>query len=274
MVAPPGSRSGGGLAKILAVLSGVIVIALVGVIAFLLVSGGDETAKPAPVDTITPVADESATTVSVEVEETASLTDDQKRAAKEARDYLGLFPRSRAGVIEFLMHDSEGLYSEEDAEIVVDSLGVDWDLQANQRAEGAIEYAAFSKPGLVRQLQGELFTQEQATEAVEGLDVDWSIQAERSARETSQNIAISRSRLLYSLTDDGFTEVEAERGITDADIDFNKEAAEAADEYVLNDSNITCDDLILRLTDGGDQYFGDEFTVEEADYAAETSGVC
>jgi hypothetical protein len=58
-------------------------------------------------------------------------------------------------------------FSSEDAEFAVDYIEADWFEQATKEAEGYLDYSAFSKKGLIKQLIYEGYTEEQAIYGVE-----------------------------------------------------------------------------------------------------------
>ncbi|ELK47383.1 Ltp family lipoprotein [Halobacillus sp. ACCC02827] len=88
---------------------------------------------------------------------------------------------------------------------------------SQENADGkAVEYInilAFSKSGLIEQLEFEGFSNEEATLAVESLDVDWNEQAGKKAQEYLDVMSFSRSELVDQLEFDGFTPEQAEYGV-------------------------------------------------------------
>ena len=84
--------------------------------------------------------------------------------------------------------------------------------QAVRKAEQYLDYSAFSKKGLIKQLKYEGFSAEDATFAVENIQVDWNEQAATKAEQYLDNGAFSRKGLIRQLEYEGFTQEQAEYG--------------------------------------------------------------
>jgi hypothetical protein len=87
--------------------------------------------------------------------------------------------------------------------------------QANavRSAEDYLEFTAFSRLGLIDQLEFEGFTTADATYAVDSLDVDWNQQAAKSAKEYLEFTGFSRQGLIEQLEFEGFTTEQAVYGV-------------------------------------------------------------
>ena len=72
---------------------------------------------------------------------------------------------------------------------------------------------AFSRSGLINQLEFEGYTEEDATYGVDALNVDWHEQAAAKADEYLDMMAFSRSGLIDQLVFEGFSQAEAEYGV-------------------------------------------------------------
>lgn len=99
-------------------------------------------------------------------QQSSSLTGPQRNAVRTAQSYLDIMGFSRKGLIEQLSSDAGSGYSVADATVAVDSLRVDWNLQAARKAKAYLEIMGFSCKGLIEQLSsraGDGFTVEQAT---------------------------------------------------------------------------------------------------------------
>lgn len=83
----------------------------------------------------------------------------QQSAVRSAQAYLEMSGFSRQGLIEQLQYEG---FSIADATFAVDSLEVDWNLQAARSAKAYLEMSGFSRSGLVSQLEYEGFTPPQA----------------------------------------------------------------------------------------------------------------
>ncbi|WNO27313.1 lipoprotein [Gordonia phage Kwekel] len=94
---------------------------------------------------------------------------------------------------------------------------VDDNLTAGQRnavdkAQDYLEYSAFSRSGLIKQLAFEGFSDADATFAVDSLDTDWNAQAVKKAAEYMDYSSFSQQGLVDQLVFEGFTQAEAEHG--------------------------------------------------------------
>ncbi|MBF6427834.1 Ltp family lipoprotein [Nocardia cyriacigeorgica] len=83
---------------------------------------------------------------------------------------------------------------------------------AVQAAEQYLELSAFSRSGLIDQLEYEGYSTEDATFAVDSLNVDWNEQAKRSAEQYLELTSFSLSALIDQLVYEGFTREQAEYG--------------------------------------------------------------
>lgn len=85
---------------------------------------------------------------------------------------------------------------------------------AQGSAEDYLDYTAFSRSGLIDQLEYEGFSNADATWAVDSLNVDWNQQAAESARQYLEYTSFSRSGLIDQLEYEGFTPGQAEYGVS------------------------------------------------------------
>jgi hypothetical protein len=86
--------------------------------------------------------------------------------------------------------------------------------QAIAQAESYLDFAAFSRTGLIEQLEYEGFSTADATFAVDNITVDWNEQAAASAESYLEFTSFSRSGLIEQLIYEGFTPEQAEFGVT------------------------------------------------------------
>jgi hypothetical protein len=75
---------------------------------------------------------------------------------------------------------------------------------------------AFSRTGLIQQLEFEGYSSGDATWAVDNVAVDWNEQAAKKAREYLDFMSFSRSGLIQQLVFEGFTNQQAEYGASQA----------------------------------------------------------
>jgi len=85
---------------------------------------------------------------------------------------------------------------------------------ARESAASYLEYSAFSRSGLVEQLEYEGFTTAQAEYGTDAQNADWNEQAALSAASYLEYSAFSRSGLVEQLKYEGFTTAQAEYGAT------------------------------------------------------------
>ena len=140
-----------------------VIIAALGVVFALCtlgqLAGNDNAAAPATPAAAPAVSLATTTTDATPTNDTPALTVAQQNATEAARRYLNVTPFSRSGLIGQLGYEG---YSEADATLAVDSLGVDWTAQADRKAAQYLAMTPFSRSGLIEQLMFEGFSREQA----------------------------------------------------------------------------------------------------------------
>lgn len=87
---------------------------------------------------------------------------------------------------------------------------------AREQAESYLDFAAFSRTGLIKQLEFEGYSAADAEFAVDAVSADWMEQAVKKAESYLELTSFSRSGLIDQLEFDGFTSAEAEHGVTAA----------------------------------------------------------
>lgn len=147
-----------------------------------------------------------------------------EQAAKSAESYLNVSSFSRQGLIDQLLFEE---FTQEEAEYGVDQSGLGSSGSSSSSGEGtsvsqqnAVESAesylgvsAFSKAGLVEQLEFEGYSNADATYAVNNISVDWFEQAAKSAESYLNVSSFSRQGLIDQLLFEEFTREEAEYGV-------------------------------------------------------------
>jgi chemotaxis protein histidine kinase CheA len=83
---------------------------------------------------------------------------------------------------------------------------------ALRKAGSYLGYAAFSRTGLIHQLEFEKYSTEDATWAVDRVTVDWNQQAAKKAKSYLEYSSFSRSGLVDQLLFEGYTPEQAEYG--------------------------------------------------------------
>lgn len=84
---------------------------------------------------------------------------------------------------------------------------------ARKSAESYLEFSAFSREGLIQQLEFEGYSTKDAVYAVRVLHPDWMEQAAKSAQQYLDTSSFSRSGLTEQLQFEGFTEQQAVYGV-------------------------------------------------------------
>ena len=84
---------------------------------------------------------------------------------------------------------------------------------AVRSARSYLDFTAFSRSGLINQLEFEGFSTADATTAVDSLDVDYNEQAAKSAQSYLEFTGFSRSGLIDQLMFEGFTQEQATYGV-------------------------------------------------------------
>jgi hypothetical protein len=90
--------------------------------------------------------------------------------------------------------------------------------QQNALRAGAdyLGFSAFSRSGLIAQLEYEGYSTDDASWAVDRLNVDWNEQAAEAAQDYLAFSSFSRSGLIAQLEYEGYTHEQAEYGVTQA----------------------------------------------------------
>lgn len=83
---------------------------------------------------------------------------------------------------------------------------------AIRQAESYLQFSAFSRTGLIEQLEFEGFTNADATFAVDHLTVDWNVQAVEQAESYLEFSAFSCDGLVDQLEFEGFNNAQATHG--------------------------------------------------------------
>ena len=84
---------------------------------------------------------------------------------------------------------------------------------ALKSAQSYLRFSAFSRNGLIKQLEYEGFTHEQAVYGVDNVGADWNEQAVKSAESYLKYSAFSRKGLIEQLEYEGFTHEQAVYGV-------------------------------------------------------------
>lgn len=136
---------------------------------------------------------------------------------------------------------------------------------AVEKAKSYLSYTAFSKSGLIKQLEFEGFTNEDATYGTENVGADWKQQALKSAKNYLGFAAFSKVGLIKQLEFEGYTNEEAVFGVDSLGANWMEQAVLKAKEY-LKFSSFSRKGLIDQLEFEG-------FTNEEAIHGVDETGL-
>lgn len=89
-------------------------------------------------------------------------------------------------------------------------------MNALETAEDYLQYSAFSKKGLIRQLEFEKYSNSDAKWAAEHVSVDWNEQAAEMAKQYLDYSSFSRQGLIDQLVFEGFSPKQASYGVKEA----------------------------------------------------------
>lgn len=126
---------------------------------------GDPSWPVVPVDPSGDVASQSTVTVTTQEPEPTYPSLEHENAVREAQNYVGVLPFSRAGLIDQLSSEYGGGYPVEVAQFAVDNIDVDWNAEAAEAAQQYLDSMPFSRDALFEQLTssfGGQFTPEEA----------------------------------------------------------------------------------------------------------------
>jgi hypothetical protein len=85
---------------------------------------------------------------------------------------------------------------------------------ARQKAEQYLDYSAFSRQGLIEQLEYEGFSNSDAEYGTDAVNADWREQAALKAKQYLDYSSFSRQGLIDQLVYEGFTQRQAEYGVS------------------------------------------------------------
>lgn len=135
---------------------------------------------------------------------------------------------------------------------------------ALKKAKSYLEYSAFSRDGLIGQLEFEGYTNSEATYGVDNVGADWNEQAIKKAGQYLEYSAFSYTGLVEQLEFEKFTHEQAVYGVDNCGADWNEQAVKKAAQY-LEYSSFSKDGLIGQLEFEG-------FTHDQAVYGVTQNG--
>lgn len=112
--------------------------------------------------------------------------------------------------------DSEGMSQENAGEVEEEPSMTVSQMNAIESAQSYLNYSAFSRKGLIEQLEFEDYSNADATYAVDYVDADWNEQAAKAAADYLDYSSFSRQGLIDQLLYEGYTQKQAEYGVNQA----------------------------------------------------------
>jgi host cell surface-exposed lipoprotein len=185
--APPKKNTG---KIVLGVVGGLVGLCCIGAVASL---GHDDAMK----DTAAAATATSATTAATKQPTTEPAAGVPTKAVTEATAKAATEATTRAAVEATTKAAKKLTVSQENAV---------------EKAADYLDYSAFSRSGLIKQLKFEGFSTKDATFGVDAQKADWKDQAAKKAKEYLDYSSFSRSGLIKQLEYEGFTAAQATYG--------------------------------------------------------------
>ena len=214
----------------LGVVAGVLAIGVIGALG----GGGDE--QPAPVAatpspsaveanaTLEPAAEPTTTISSASAEAEASAqkaAEEQERkdaaeaSAKEQAEEKEKAEAEKKAKVEAEKKAKAEASAQAEAEAKAEKeAGTLSQQNALSKASDYLDYTAFSKTGLIKQLEYEGYSNSDAKWAVERVTVDWNEQAAKKAADYLDYTSFSKSGLTDQLIYEGYTKKQAAYGVS------------------------------------------------------------
>jgi len=136
---------------------------------------------------------------------------------------------------------------------------------ARRSAQSYLNIMAFSRTGLIKQLEFEGYSTLDATYGVDAQNANWNNQAKKSAQSYLDIMAFSRTGLIKQLEFEGYSTSEAAYGVDALNTNWNEQAKKSAQSY-LDNSSFSRSGLI-------DQLLYEGFTQGQAEYGVNSVGL-
>lgn len=136
---------------------------------------------------------------------------------------------------------------------------------ALNKAKSYLSLTAFSRSGLIHQLEFEGYSTQDATYAVDNCGANWNDLAIKKAKSYLSHSSFSKQSLVEQLEFEGYTHKEAIYGVDRCGADWDEQAAKKAKSY-LSHSSFSRKGLI-------DQLLFEGFTQEQAEYGVTAAGL-
>lgn len=136
---------------------------------------------------------------------------------------------------------------------------------AKETAANYLRFQAFSRKGLIEQLEYEGYSHKDAVYGVDANQVNWKLQAAKSAKNYLRTMAFSKSGLVNQLVYEGYSRAQATYGVSKSKANWNAQAVKKAKSY-LQSMAFSRSGLIEQLVYEG-------FTQAQASYAVSRVGL-
>jgi colicin import membrane protein len=160
---------------------------------------------------------------------------------------------------------------EEEAAPAVDE--TDGEENARRSAESYLRFSAFSRDGLIGQLEFEGFSLAEAVYAVDALNADWYLQAVLKAESYLEYSSFSRQGLIDQLLFEGFTDEEATLAVDQVGLGDGS-AGDSGGETLAQQNAVGSAESYLRFSAFSrqgliDQLVFEDYSREDAVYAVD-----
>lgn len=169
----------------------------------------DSVAEPASKATVAPTKDAAVAAAEAEKEIAAKAEADAAAKAKAEADAAAKAEADAA--VKAKAEADAAAKAQAEAEAAA-KRGTISQQNALRKAADYLDYTAFSRTGLIGQLEYEKYSVEDATWAVDRVTVDWNEQAAQKAKDYLEYTSFSRSGLVDQLLYEGFSPEQAEYG--------------------------------------------------------------
>ena len=179
------------------------------------VSAPETSAVATPVETPKPTEDPAVAKAKADAEaEAAAKAKADADAAAKAKAEADAAAKAKADADAAVKAEADAAAKAKAEADAAAKAGTISQRNALGKAADYLDYSAFSRTGLIGQLEFEKYSTEDATWAVDRVTVDWNEQAAQKAKDYLEYSSFSRSGLFDQLIFEGFTTGQAEYGVS------------------------------------------------------------
>ncbi|MET3773233.1 MULTISPECIES: Ltp family lipoprotein [Arthrobacter] len=176
-------------------------------------SSGPKVAAVGPTSTATPTPTKDPALAAAEAEASAKAKAEADAAAKAKADADAAAKAEADAAAKAKAEADAAAKAAAEAEAAA-KRGTLSQQNALRAAADYLDYTAFSRTGLIEQLEYEKYSLDDATWAVDRVTVDWNVQAAKAAKQYLEYTSFSRSGLVDQLLYEGYTPEQAEYGVS------------------------------------------------------------